>query len=101
VFTGTRETIIFSSCPSFYVLNFIEHIMSLTYSHNKKFRVLCKESEVVIGFSLPGLSSDLEIHILNLLAPVWRSTDLLENQFLEVSHLREYCSAEFVLKFYA
>jgi hypothetical protein len=83
VFTGTRETIKFSSCPSSYVFKFLEYIMSSTYFHKKKSSVLCKESEVVIGFGLPGLSSDLEIHIkviLNLLAPVWWSIVLLENQ---------------------
>jgi hypothetical protein len=34
--------------------------MSLTYSHKKKSSVLCKESEVVTGFGLSGLSSNLE-----------------------------------------
>lgn len=102
VFTGTRETITLSSCPSSYVFNFLEYIRYLTYSHKKKSSVLCEENEVVIGFSLLDLYSNLEIHIkviLNPLAPMWWSTVLLENQFLEVSHLREHCFAEFILMF--
>lgn len=57
----------------------------------------------MLGFGLLGLNSDLEIHIkviLNLLAPMWWSTVLLEDQSLEVSHLMEHCSAEFILMFY-